>query len=373
LAASSPVPERRQVVEYAFALLALAVLVALTFRVLAPFLGALAWAAILAVPMWPVAERLTLALGGRRRLAALLLGFGLFVGLALPVFYLSGSVREAAPIVSDAARGLIERGLPPPPAELQRMPFVGAQLEDAWKRANQDLPALLEHYKSTMVQIGEWALEHTEALLGAMVEVVLGILIAGALLATGPPVRRLLRDFAFNIGGRQGLDGLEVAGRALMGVALGVVGTSLLQAILAAIGYALAGLPAATFLAFLTFVCALLQVGSLVVSVPLVGWLVWQGETGRALFIAIWSILVVQGADALVKPMIMARTARLSTLLLFVGVLGGLLAWGFTGMFVGAASLAVAWTLLQSWLAGSPAPEEGPVSRPPAASPSGRG
>jgi predicted PurR-regulated permease PerM len=158
-----------------------------------------------------------------------------------------------------------------------------------------------------------------------------------------------------------------------MGVALGVVGTSLLQAVLAAIGYALAGLTAATFLGFLIFVCALMQVGSLLLSVPLVGWLVWQDETGRAVFVAIWSVLVVQGADAIVKPIIMARTARLSTLLLFVGVLGGLLAWGFTGMFVGAASLAVAWTLLQSWLAGSPAPEDAPLSPPTAGSPSGSG
>jgi predicted PurR-regulated permease PerM len=360
-------------VEYAFALLALAVLVALTFTVLAPFLGALAWAVILAVPTWPVAERLTAVLGGRRRLAALLISLGLGVGLALPVFYLSGSVRDAAPIVSDAARGLIERGFPPPPVELQRVPLVGAQLEDAWRQADEELPALLERYKGTLVAIGEWALAHTKALLGAMLEVVLGIVIAGALLATGPPVRRLIRDFAFNIGGRQGLDGLEVAGRALMGVALGVVGTSLLQAILAAIGYALAGLSAAPFLAFVIFVCALLQIGPIVVWVPLAGWLAWQGDTGKAVFVAIWSLVAVQGTDAIVKPVIMARTARLSTLLLFVGVLGGLLAWGFTGMFVGAASLAVAWTLLQTWLAGSPAPEDVPLSPPSAASPRGSG
>ncbi len=360
-------------VEYAFGLLALAVLVALSFTVLAPFLGALAWAVILAVPTWPVAERLTAALGGRRRLAAFLIGLGLFVGLALPVFYLSGSVREAAPIVSDAARGLVERGLPPPPEELGRLPLVGAQLDAGWRQANAELPAWLERYRGTLVEVGGWMLEHTKALLGAMVEVVLGIVIAGALLATGPPVRRFLRDLAFTIGGRQGLDGLEVAGRALMGVALGVVGTSLLQAVLAAIGYELAGLSAATFLGFLIFVCSLLQVGSLVVSIPLVGWLLWQGDTGTAVFVALWSVLVVQGADAIVKPMIMARTARLSTLLLFVGVMGGLLAWGFTGMFVGAASLAVAWTLLQSWLAGSPAPEDGPVSPPTAGSPSAPG
>jgi len=350
-------------VEYAFALLALGVLVALSFTVVGPFLGALAWAVILAVPTWPLAERLTVAMGGRRRLAALLVSLGLFVGLALPVFYLSGSVRQVAPMVRDAVRSLIDHGLPPPPAELERIPLLGTQLLETWSHANEEVPALLKHYKSSVFAIGEWTLKRTEALLGAMLEVVLGIVIAGALLGTGPPVRRFTRDLAFTIGGRQGLAGLEVAGRALLGVALGVVGTSLLQAILAALGYALAGISAAPFLAFLIFLFALLQVGPVVVWVPLVAWLVWQGDVGRAVFVAIWSLIAVQGVDAIVKPVIMARTARLSTLLLFVGVLGGLLAWGFTGMFIGAASLAVAWTLLQSWLARTPAPEDDEVPR----------
>jgi predicted PurR-regulated permease PerM len=118
VASDSPAPQRPQFVEYAFALLALGVLVALSFTVVGPFLGGLAWAVILAVPTWPLAERLTAATGGRRRLAALLISLGLFVGLALPVFYLSGSVRQVVPMVSEAVRGLIDHGLPPPPAEL---------------------------------------------------------------------------------------------------------------------------------------------------------------------------------------------------------------------------------------------------------------
>jgi predicted PurR-regulated permease PerM len=355
-------PGRRFFVEYAFGLLALGVLVGLSFTVVSPFLGALAWAVILAVPAWPLAERLTIATGGRRRLVALGISFGLFVVLALPVFYLGGSVRQVAPTARDAARSLLEHGLPPPPAELVHVPLVGAQIEDVWVHASEDVPQLLEKYKSSVFEVGAWTLEQTKALLGAMVEIVLGIVIAGALLATGPAVRRFVRDLAFTLGGHEGLDGLEVAGRALMGVALGVVGTSLLQALLAAAGYALAGLSAAPFLALLIFVFALLQVGPVVVWVPLVAWIAWQGDLGRAVFVAVWSLVAVQGADAIVKPLIMARTARLSTLLLFVGVLGGLLAWGFTGMFIGAASLSVAWTLLQRWLQGNPAPEEGQAS-----------
>lgn len=358
----TPLRDPPRFVETAFALLALGVLVALSFTVVGPFLGALAWAVILAVPTWPVAERLTDSLGGRRRLAALVLCVTLFVGLALPVFYLSGSVREVAPAIRDAALGWIDRGLPPPPPELAEVPVFGPEMEDAWVHAAEDVPALLKHYKTSVFELGEWTLRRTRALLGAMVEVLLGIVIAGVLLATGPPVPRFLRDLAFNVGGLQGLDGLEVAGRALLGVALGVVGTSLMQAVLAAVGYALADIPTAPFLAFLIFLCALLQLGPVVVWVPLVAWLVWQGETGRAVFVAIWSLVAVQGTDAIVKPVIMARTAKLSTLLLFVGVLGGLLAWGFTGMFIGAASLAVSWTLLQTWLRGSPAPEREAIS-----------
>ena len=358
MASPSPPPQRQQLVEYAAALLALGILVALSFTVVGPFLGALAWAVILAVPTWPLVEHLTTALGGRRRLAALVVTLGLFVGLALPIFYLSSSVQQVLPALRDAAHELTDKGLPPPPAGLGRVPIVGAQLVDAWSHAGAELPELVEHYKSSLFGIGEWTLRHTEAFLGAMVEVVLGIVIAGALLATGPPVRTFVRNFAFAVGGLQGLDGLEVGRRALTGVALGVVGTSLLQAILAAVGYSLAGTSTAPFLAFVIFVFALLQIGPLVVWVPLVAWLAWEGETGRAIFVALWSVVAVQGTDAIVKPLIMARTAQLSTLLLFVGVLGGLLAWGFTGMFIGGASLAVVWTLLQTWLRASPAPED---------------
>ena len=198
-----------------------------------------------------------------------------------------------------------------------------------------------------------------------MVEVVLGIVIAGALLATGPPVRRAVRDFAFTIGGRQGLDGLEVAGRALMGVALGVVGTSLLQAVLAAIGYALAGLPAAPFVAFVIFVSALLQIGPLVVSVPLVGWLVWQDETGEG---GLRGDLVVrrrpgrgrdrEADDHGAHGAALRRSSCSSA------------SWADCSPGASRAcssappSLAVAWTLLQTWLAGSPAPEDGPAHSP---------
>ncbi len=139
-------------------------------------------------------------------------------------------------------------------------------------------------------------------------------------------------------------------GRAIRGVAIGVIGTALLEGVLSWIGFAVAGVPGAIVLAAVTFFLAIIQIGPLLVWLPVAIWLGSQGQTGWTIFTVVWGIFVLMAADNVVKPMLIARSGELPLLVLFVGVIGGLAAWGFTGMFIGATTLAVLWTVLQTWI-----------------------
>ena len=158
---------------------------------------------------------------------------------------------------------------------------------------------------------------------------------------------------------------MAAAGRAIRGVAIGVIGTAILEGALAWAGFAIAGVPGAIALAAVTFFLAVIQIGPLLVWLPVAIWLGSQGLIGWAIFTAVWGVVLLMGADNIVKPILISRSGRLHMLVLFVGVIGGLAAWGFTGMFIGATTLAILWTVVQDWLGTTDDRPSGPASIPP--------
>jgi predicted PurR-regulated permease PerM len=168
--------------------------------------------------------------------------------------------------------------------------------------------------------------------------------------ASGSRTLRPASAIASRIAGPAGTKLLDAAGRAIRGVAIGVIGTALLEGVLAWIGFAIAGVPGAIALAAVTFFFAVIQLGPFLVWLPVAIWLGAEGEIGWAIFTAVWGVVLLMGADNIVKPILIARSGQLPLLVLFVGVIGGLAAWGFTGMFIGATTLAILWTVLQAWL-----------------------
>jgi predicted PurR-regulated permease PerM len=163
-----------------------------------------------------------------------------------------------------------------------------------------------------------------------------------------------LRDIAGRLGGQTGLDSVEAAGGAVRGVAWGVVGTAILQAVLMGVGLAIAGVPGAAVLAFLTMVFSISQVLGPLIVVTWVGaaaWLYTEGQTGWAIFMLAWGILPVSGSDNIVRPLLIQRGSAMPLGLIILGVFGGLIAFGFLGLFVGPALLAVAHGLLKAWRA----------------------
>ena len=343
-------PGLRHELEYAIALLLLLVLLALTVRTLSPFIGVFMWTVILVVPAAPLVKPLAGMLGGRFALVAWLIGAAYFLMLVVPLIFIGSALDNAMTVAWNIVYRVATEGLPEPPPWLGKLPVVGARLVRAWRSDAHNVAGLLVDAHSTLIVVARVAIVQATDILGAASELVVGIILASLLLAKGPGAGAALGDLALAIGGEAGVAALATARRAILTVALGVVGAALVEAALATIGFAVAGVPEPALFGFLVFGFCVFQMGPWLVCLPAALWLWWVQEPGWAIFAAIWGVFVVGGVDFLGRPYIMSRTGQVPTSLLVLGVMGGLVAWGFSGMFIGAASVAVAWTLTRSWV-----------------------
>jgi predicted PurR-regulated permease PerM len=169
---------------------------------------------------------------------------------------------------------------------------------------------------------------------------------------------QVLRRFVARIGGVHHLNLLDVAAQTIRGVAAGIIFTAFIQAVLLVLGLLVVGSPGPVLLGFLTFFILVLQLPNWIVWLPVVVWLGYRGETGYAIFLFVWGTFVVSTVDNFIRPYLISQGARLPLLLIFVGVIGGLFAYGFIGLFVGATLLGVGYTIFRSWLDEEPPPPE---------------
>jgi predicted PurR-regulated permease PerM len=340
---------QQQVIETALALLLISALVAATFWVLLPFVGVLTYAVILATATAGLFDRMVVLLGGRR-LAAFSFGAIAAAITLVPLIYLCFSVVSHVDVVEAWLREASSRGIPNLPEWISSLPLLGKKVTPVWQELQRDGLALLQRYEPQLAAAGRWLLSFSAGLMLAILELFVGIIVAAMIHASRIRVLSFVSAIAVRIIGPRGPLVLNAAAKAIKGVAIGVIGTALLEAVLAWIGFALAGVPGAIVLAAVTFFLAVIQIGPLLVWVPVAIWLGSQGQTGWMIFTIVWGVVLLMGTDTFVKPMLIARSGQLPLLVLFVGVIGGLAAWGFTGMFIGATTLAILWTVLQTWI-----------------------
>jgi predicted PurR-regulated permease PerM len=342
--------QRLFIIETTLALSLVSLLIVATFQVLWPFVGVLTYAVILATATSGLFERSAALLRGRRHLAAVLFGAIAFAIVGVPLVYLSLAVADLVQVVGRSLSSTSTEGVPDLPEWIGALPVLGAKATSGWLELQSNGPDTLQQYQTQITAAGRWLLNLGVGTMGGVAEILLGVVVAAMIHASGHRVLWPVSTMASRIAGPAGDDLLDAAGRAVRGVAIGVIGTSLLEGGLAWVGFAVAGVPHAGALAVVTFLLALIQVGPLLVWLPVAIWLGSNGEVGWAVFVAIWGVVMLMGTDGIVKPLLIARSGRLPALLLFVGVIGGLVAWGFTGMFIGATTLAILWTVLQAWL-----------------------
>ena len=324
-------------------------LLAASLWVLAPFWSVLFWAAVLAFASWPLMRGLTYVLGGRMALAAGILTACWIVLVAVPLVWLGFNLADHIHDLNVLIKDIEVDGLPAAPSWLGSVPLVGERLVDWWRTLDHEGAAIFETVRPYLGQVGNWLLARSAKIGGGMVELALSLVLVFFFYRDGPRlalfVYRLLERL---IGGRAN-HYIELVAGTVQRVVNGVIGTAAAQAVLAYIGLTIAGVPGAIVLALLTFVCSFLMVPPLVWG-PVVAWLVWQGEIGMAIFMGAWGFFVISGVDNILKPYLISRGGNLPLVVVLLGVFGGLLAFGFMGLFLGPTLLAVAYSLLSNWV-----------------------
>jgi predicted PurR-regulated permease PerM len=237
------------------------------------------------------------------------------------------------------------------PAWVTGLPLVGASLDEYWHRLignREEIIALarrlMEPAKGLLVAAGSAAGE-------GLLYILLAIFMAFFFYRDGEEAGRMVRDGMARVAGsQQGTVLVNTAHSAVKGVVYGLIGTALAQALVALVGFLIAGVPGAMALSALTFVLSFIPMGPALLWGGAAAWLYSKDETGWAVFMLAYGLLVISSVDNVIKPILMSRAGNLSMLLVVLGVFGGAVAFGFIGIFVGPTLLAVAWSLLGAWL-----------------------
>ncbi len=325
--------------------------------VLRPFLSALLWAAILAASTWPIYARVERLLGGRRTAAAAVMVTSaaavFLLPLAMLASHLAGEVRDAAAVASR----WMESGPPGPPQWVRTIPLAGTQLDAYWQSVANDGAKLVADLRAYIGPAREWLLSAAVSLGAGVTELVVALLISFFFYRDGMAGVAALRSALGRVGGANAEQLLALAGNTITGVVYGLLGTNLVEAMLAALGLRIAGVPGAILLSFVLFFLTLIPMAPILVFLPAILWLVQQGATAAAIFLAAWYVAVFMLLEGVLRAYLIGRGGELPLLLVFLGILGGIATFGLLGVFLGPTLLAVGYALLRAWNAaeGEPA------------------
>ncbi len=346
-----PLLVRHDLTRTTFAVLFIGMLIAATLWILRPFLGPAIWATMVVVATWPLMRRVQGWLWGRRGLAVAVMLLALLLLFVVPLALAIVTIVGNADRIIEWARLAATWHLPQSaPDWATSLPLVGGWVQRLWEQATAfGLPELLPKLSPYAGNATRWFVAQIGSVSFVLLQFLLTVAIAGVLYSSGEGATHLARRFARRLAGERGADAVQLAGDAIRGVALGVGVTALVQSVLGGLGLALAGVPFAGLLTAVMFMLCIAQIGPMPVLLAAAGWVLWGGATGWGVFLVVWAV-VVGTLDNFLRPMLIRMGADLPLLLIFAGVIGGLLAFGLVGIFVGPVVLAVAYTLLLAWM-----------------------
>ena len=331
-------------------------LIAACLWILRPFLGAIVWAIMIVVATWPLMRWVQRSLGGRRWAAVTIMTLILLLILFVPLAAAIGTVVANIDVITGWAKDLSDLRLPSPPAWLAGLPFVGEQAARLWQQAAVDgiqpLAVKLAPYAGA---VGRWFVSQVGGFGAVFLQFLLTVVAAAVFYGQGEHAAEFALRFGARLAGGHGEAAVRLSAQAIRGVALGVVVTALVQALIGGVGLMIAGVPFAPVLTALMFLLAVAQIGAVPVLVIPIIWLYWNDSPGWGTFLVVVA-LVAGTLDNFLRPYLIKKGADLPLLLIFVGVIGGLIAFGLIGIFVGPLVLAVTYTLLNAWMGDGPAP-----------------
>jgi predicted PurR-regulated permease PerM len=328
------------------------------FVVLRPFVSALLLALILAYSTWPIYAWCERVLNGRKGLAATLMTLLVTVVLLIPLVILGSNLAEQIAAAIRWSRRLLAKGPPDPPSWIAAIPLVGSQLYEYWQGFATNTAEFLNQLVNAKLvsDLGQYLLSAGEILMiGAAVvaqgtlQLGLSLFIALFFYRDGLGGAKRLHNMVHRLWGETGVRMLDIVGATIKSVVYGTIGTAIAQSTLTALGLWFAGVPEVLLLGFLTFLMALTPIGAPLVWFPAAIWLFYTGATGWAVFLLLWGIFVVGGADNIIRPYFISKGSDLPFVLVLLGVLGGTLAFGFLGLFLGPTLLATGYEIIREW------------------------
>lgn len=332
-------------------LAAVVVIVIGCYLILHPFIPAVLFAAVVCSATWPIHVRVRSALWGRPSLAALAMSLLLIVLVIGPTVLLAVNLTDSVKTLLDASKALINGGPIEPPAWVQEIPLVGGMLADYWRRLASSGDTLATQWSGLLVPTRNFLIGAGRIAGEGLLQLALASFIGFFFYRDGETLIRAVREALHKIAGHLGRQVLETIDNTVTGVIHGIFGTALAQALVALAGFLIAGVPAAFLLAVATFFLSIVPVGPPLAWGGAALWLLHNGQIGWAIFMLLWGLLVISSIDNLVKPYLISRSSKLPLLLIVLGVFGGVIAFGFIGLFIGPPVLAIGLTLVQLWIA----------------------
>ncbi|SPD74877.1 conserved membrane hypothetical protein [uncultured Desulfobacterium sp.] len=363
-------PPPRDLVRTMLAVLLIGSLIVTCFWIMRPFLPSVVWAAMIAVASWPLFLRMQRILWGKRSLAVAIMTMAFLMLFVVPLWLAVTTVVDSADQIAAGWKSLAGFKMPTQPEWLNKVPLVGERLTQGWQRlAGFSADELTARFSPYIGKILRWCMNQAGGVTMMMVQFLLTVVVAAILFSKGEVAAAGVSRFAYRIAGIRGMDAADLAGKAIRAVALGIVVTAIIQSSLAGLGLWITGMPYAGLLTAAIFILVIAQLGPALVLVPAVAWLFWKGDPTWATVLLIWTI-IVGVLDNFLRPLLIKKGADLPILLIFVGVVGGLIAFGVIGIFVGPVVLAVSYTLLAAWVADNdpermipdPSPAEGSLN-----------
>lgn len=341
---------RPDLTQTVLAILFIGLLGACSLWVMSPFLLALLWAAMVVVATWPFLLWLQAHLGNSRTYAVIVMVVLLLLVLVLPLLLAINSIVEHIDDIVALPAILANFTLPPPPEWLKDIPLFGRRLAEKWQHlSSAGLGSLSTTLQPYLGKFASWFVSQIGHFGLLFLNFLLVVIISAILYFYGEASASGIRRFAQRLAGKSGEDCAILAAQSIRAVALGIIVTALVQAFLGGLGLAISPMPYVMVLTALMFVLGVAQVGAGLVVLLCSAWLFWQGDVGWGIFLLVWG-LVVGFMDNFLRPVLIKRGADLPLLLIFAGVIGGLIALGIIGLFIGPLVLAITYTLLKAWI-----------------------
>ena len=341
--------QKKDLVRNTLIIVLIGALLAACFWIMSPFLPALIWASMIVIATWPLLLIVQEKVKGRRPAVMVMMGLLILV-FVIPFTLAVGTIVENAPQLTTLGKQLVSLEIPAPPDWIERVPLVGDSITALWQKAAvTDQGEFAKRLTPYVSKVAGWIVAQAGNFGLILIHFMLTLIFAALLYMNGEAAAKMVRRLAHRIADVRGENTVILAANAIRAVAQGVVITALVQSLLAGIGLAVIGVPYASLLTALTFMLTLAQIGAGPVLIPAVIWLFWKGSTAWGIGMLVWSIFVMS-LDGFMRPMLIRRNADLPLLLIFAGVIGGLIAFGVIGLFIGPVLLAVCYTLMTAWI-----------------------